>query len=341
LPRKPGLRRGGWGEVARGSRQWGRDSWGYFPPSRPRPAKGGIKARSRRGAFGATWWGKRWIEVLGQFGWGARLDRGRRYARMGQVLDFTLTPGIVTARVQGSRPKPYTVRIALRPLAPAAWTRVTKALSGQAVFSAALLSGEMPEGVEDLFRKAKAPLFPRSGDDFEMDCSCPDWANPCKHVAAVHYILGEALDRDPFLLFALRGREKGRLLESLRAARAPRAPSRAKRAGHKAAGPAAAPLQRLALEPLPSDPAAFFGASADLGAFDSGIREPAVPDAILRRLGDPAFLRGAPHVVEALEKAYQTVGERALEEAVGWRPRRAPPGRRKGPVGRPGRREAR
>src|SRR6516162_6165467 len=99
---------------------WYRD---YFPPSRPRAAKGGIKAQSNRGQFGATWWAKRWIAVLESFQIGARLGRGRSYARSGQVLNINVDEGEITARVQGSRPKPYDVRIGVKKLTAAEWKK--------------------------------------------------------------------------------------------------------------------------------------------------------------------------------------------------------------------------
>src|SRR5690348_2279723 len=122
------------------SAMWYRD---FFPRSRPRAARGGIKAQSKRGAFGQTWWGKRWISVLESFDIGARLGRGRSYARGGQVLSIEVAKGEVTARVQGSRPKPYDVTIQMKPLTAKQWDQLTQALSRQALFTAKLLAGEM------------------------------------------------------------------------------------------------------------------------------------------------------------------------------------------------------
>src|SRR5438874_12696749 len=101
---------------------WYRDF--YFKRSKPRAAKGGIKAQSKRGQFGATWWGKRWVEVLESFDIGARLQRGRSYARGGQVLSIDIDKGEVTAKVQGSMPKPYAVSIELKELSAKDWAKV-------------------------------------------------------------------------------------------------------------------------------------------------------------------------------------------------------------------------
>src|SRR5271169_2282301 len=100
-------------------------SWGDWPPpSRPRRVEGGIKAKSKRGAIGEQWWSRRFIGVLESYGMSSRLARGRSYARAGQVLDFKLSQGKVTAQVQGSRVRPYDVRLGVLPLTKAQWRRV-------------------------------------------------------------------------------------------------------------------------------------------------------------------------------------------------------------------------
>ena len=177
---------------------------GFFPRSRPRQARGGIKAQSKRGTFGQSWWAQRWIAVLESFDIGARLGRGRSYARGGQVLSIDIAKGKVKARVQGSRPKPYDITIDVKALSPAEWKKLVGVLAGQALFAAKLLAGEMPQDIEQVFQEAGLSLFPSKLRDLTTDCSCPDWSNPCKHIAAVYYLLGEEFDRDPFLLFKLR-----------------------------------------------------------------------------------------------------------------------------------------
>src|SRR5581483_7953282 len=120
---------------------------GFPPPSKPLPAEG-IRARSRRGAIGDTWWSQRFIEILESFEeLGGRLARGRNYARRGQVIELNVEAGKITSRVQGSRPKPYTVSIKLRVLPEKDWTRVEAALASRAAFLARLLAGEMPTDI--------------------------------------------------------------------------------------------------------------------------------------------------------------------------------------------------
>lgn len=193
------------------------DRW--YEPSRPRPVKDGIKARNQRGALAANWWAKRWIAVLDTFGWGSRLGRGRSYARQGQVRSIDVATGQVAARVQGSRPAPYKVSIRLTPLSDAQWSAVIGELAQQVIFAAQLLAGEMPQQIEEAFAAAGVALFPQGPADLVTDCSCPDIANPCKHIAAVYYLLGERFDDDPFLLFVLRGRTRDAIVDALRARR--------------------------------------------------------------------------------------------------------------------------
>ncbi|MEO3775502.1 SWIM zinc finger family protein [Micromonospora sp. B11E3] len=180
---------------------------------------GGLRARSTRGAIGRSWWSRRFLEVLESFALGTRLTRGRSYARAGQVLSLDVAPGVVTASVQGSRAEPYRVRIELAPFPARLWERVEAELAAQAFFSARLLAGDLPAELEELFAAAGAPLFPAGVDELAQRCSCPDFAVPCKHLAATFYLLAEAFDADPFALLHWRGRRRSELLDRLRALR--------------------------------------------------------------------------------------------------------------------------
>ncbi len=195
-----------------------REPW-YPPPSTPRPVEGGIRARSQRGRIGATWWSRRFLDLLESLGLGGRLDRGKRYARQGQVLSLDVEGGEVTALVQGSRARPYRVRIGVTELNEAQWRQVEAALTERALFAATLLAGEMPRDIEDVFEACDLSLFPDKLAELRSTCSCPDGSNPCKHLAAVYYLLGEAFDEDPFLVLRWRGRDRQQLLDNLRALR--------------------------------------------------------------------------------------------------------------------------
>src|SRR5207237_1538322 len=149
-----------------------------------------------------------------------RLARGRSYARTGQVVSLEVCRDAVKAVVQVSRQKPYDVTITFKRLTDAEWDRVVDAMAAEALYAARLLSGEMPEQIEEVFAAAGTSLFPAARNDMRTTCSCPDVANPCKHIAAVYYLLGERFDEDPFLMFLLRGRSQDEIVAALRARRA-------------------------------------------------------------------------------------------------------------------------
>ncbi|MGN9765310.1 SWIM zinc finger family protein [Micromonospora sp. SD12] len=204
------------GQPADGSGASGR----FADYGRPRRVDGGLRARSTRGAIGRSWWSRRFLEVLESFALGTRLTRGRSYARAGQVIRLDVAPGTVHAEVQGSRAQPYEVSIALPPFPEALWARVEAELAAQAFFSARLLAGDLPPELEELFAGAGAPLFPAGVAELRQRCSCPDFAVPCKHLAATFYLLAEAFDADPFQLLHWRGRSRTQLLDRLRVLRA-------------------------------------------------------------------------------------------------------------------------
>ncbi len=295
------------------NRHW--DDEGFFyPKSVPIPVEGGIVARTRQGQrFGATWWAGRWIAVLESFGWESRLERGRRYARLGQVISIDLAPGHVRARVQGSRPRPYEVSIDIQPLDDAAWERVVAALAERAIFAARLLAGEMPSDIEEAFAAAGTSLFPSSARDVKTHCSCPDSANPCKHIAAVYYLLGEAFDRDPFVIFRLRGRTQEEIVAALRARRA------AEATGKESAGAEAPPQAPVAegepvAEPLEACLDRYWSPAEPLADMQFSIAAPDVSLALLKRLGEPPFW---PRMLASLGPIYEAVTAAALNLAFG------------------------
>ena len=286
--------------------------WGYFPKSTPIPVKDGIKARTQRGRFGKNWWARRWIAVLESFGWSNRLQRGRTYARKGQVLNIDVRPGLVTARVQGSRRRPYSVRIEIRPLSEEQWGRAIDAMAGQALFAAQLLAGEMPPEIEEAFKAARVSLFPASGD-IEMSCSCPDWAVPCKHIAAVYYLLGERFDDDPFMLFRLRGRTKEQIMEALRAKRAAGAAVIAEPAATYEPEPAPA----VESAPLETCLDHYWDLGEDIDDFRVTVAPPPVEAALLKRLGTPPFWEGSQDFLTSLGAVYAAVTAGAMGQAYG------------------------
>ena len=162
------------------------------------------------------WWAQRWVDVLESFGWIRRLARARNYAREGHVLALDFRGFKVHALVQGTAPDPYKVSLSLDPFDDEQWHYVIESLSQQAIFSAKLLAGEMPQNIEEVFTSNGLSLFPFTKFDIHSKCSCPDPANPCKHIGAVYYVLGDRFSEDPFVLFQLRGRTKEQIITALR-----------------------------------------------------------------------------------------------------------------------------
>ncbi|MEV1289324.1 SWIM zinc finger family protein [Micromonospora sp. NPDC049679] len=281
---------------------------------KPRPVEGGLRARTARGAIGQSWWSRRFVDVLESFALGTRLTRGRSYARKGQVVSLDIAPGEVTAAVQGSRPKPYAVRVGLRAYPEPVWERIEVLLAVQALYAARLLAGDLPPELEEVFAQAGAPLFPGVVDELRMSCDCPDFAVPCKHLAATFYLLAEAFDADPFQLLHWRGRDRDRLLARLRELRGAQgsvAPVAAATGDPEMAGAGAGAA--LALADLPHLPLAEAVERFWLPPVPLPSRPPtldAAPDLLLRQLGPPAAVIGGPGLIERLRRAYERFAAR-------------------------------
>jgi uncharacterized Zn finger protein len=195
-------------------RRW-EDPWQQFPASKPLAVEGGMSTSKRRGPMADAWWSKRFVDVLESYGLGARMQRGRRYARSGQVMSLDVTPGLIAAQVQGSRRTPYLVTVQSSQPSPSQWDEVDDAFAARVGFAAQLLAGEVPAELEEVFIEAGVPLFPRTWSDVRANCNCPDWENPCKHIAAVLYVYADQLDTDPWLLLLWRGRTRDEVLGHL------------------------------------------------------------------------------------------------------------------------------
>lgn len=229
--------------------------------------------------YGLTWWGQRWITALEDLGalYANRLPRGRTYARRGAVTELSVAAGKVTARVKGSRARPYRVTLGLPVFDDDTWQVVVAALADQVRHAAALLDGQMPPDVDEVLAGCGVSLFPRAGE-LDTNCSCPDWANPCKHVAATYYLMAEAFDDDPFLIFAWRGRTRDELLNHL--------------AGHGgtvlagSAAPEGWTAPAVALPDLADCVDSFYDNGCVLPPVSAGIGG-LPPDALLRELHDP------------------------------------------------------
>ncbi len=162
------------------------------------------------------WWSQQWLDLLDSYRFKKRLERARNYARQGNVLSIEFKGAKVLARVQGSEVEPYKVSLSLEPFSDEEWGYVIETMSQRAIFAAKLLAGEMPQNIEEVFTKNGLSLFPFTLSDVQSKCSCPDKANPCKHVGAIYYQLSDRFSEDPFVLFQLRGRTKEQIISDLR-----------------------------------------------------------------------------------------------------------------------------
>ena len=168
------------------------DQWWEYDAKPPRPVRGGLTSSKQRGPMAATWWSQRFVSVLESYGLGGRMQRGRRYARVGQVVDLGVGSGVIAAHVQGSRPTPYVVTIALPQPTASQWRAIDAAIAGKVGFAARLLSGEVPPDLDIVFADAGVPLFPPTWRVLKTTCSCPDHEEggfKCKHIFAVEYVI--------------------------------------------------------------------------------------------------------------------------------------------------------
>ena len=243
------------------------NEWGW-PKSTPRPAAGGIRARTRRGGFGATPAGAHWVALLEGGIPDPRMQRGRRYARSGQVVEIALNPGVVAAKVQGSRPSPYRVQIGLRQFSEAQKGAVSRVLDEHRALLVELVAGHVSDECLAVLHHEGVGLLPASRQELTLSCSCPDWGDPCKHEAAVLYLVAEELDRNPIALLMLRGLEASVLTPAPTAVETP---------------------ERTV--PLDPDLATYWGTSDPLPG-DDAATEPRLTAPVLERLGPFPFWRG-------------------------------------------------
>lgn len=276
------------------------DEFGYREP--PEPDKqvgaifiqGPIQAVSKRGDIGVEWWGRQWVAALDRLIGDGRLNRGKRYARNGSVVDLEIAYGQAFAHVLGSRNRRYHSYVSLKPFSDKEWDTAIKALSEQAIYSAKLLAGEMPGDIEAIFDGMGSSLFPRNNRDIQFDCSCPDWGDPCKHSAAVYYLLAEQLDADPFILFHLRGRNRETVLSQLRSHRGIQVDD----------GMTHSAVEMKSAPPLDADLDSFWEGVEGYLVRSMPIREDRA--FIFRQLGDPPDKTG-----KELDGIYKDIGDEA------------------------------
>lgn len=259
----------------------------------------------RGGRGGRQWWARRWIQSIEALGLGERLPRGRHLARSGAVDELHLVPGAVTARLAAARGESFDVAVSMPPISRADWDRLQGILSRRALFAARLLSGEMPEGIEEAFAEAGLSLFPERTGELAVECTCGDLLPACRHAAAVLYLLSERFDHDPFQILLFRGRGREELLEELRRLWA-------QEGGGAAPVAPAEPDEAWQEEAVHS----YGRLRGDLERLRPRIHPPVIPEAVLLRLGPPPGAEPDSPVEDALRRAYRTLSEWALRLAA-------------------------
>ena len=261
------------------------------------------------------WWVERWLELLDSYRFKKRLERARKYANEGNVLEIEFSGALVLARVKGSEPEPYQVSLSLSPFSNEDWRFIVETLSEKAIYSAQLLAGEMPANIEEVFTANGLPLFPYTLADIHSRCSCPDKANPCKHIGAVYYELADRFSEDPFILFQLRGRTKEQILEALRQLRGTGVKNRREAASkHKEDKKQATKKQATK---MPLTLAGFWNYDEPLESSLVAIAPSPDSKSILELLGNlPLPATEAAMVRQYLEIAYREASQQAIATAL-------------------------
>ncbi|MEO1006806.1 MAG: SWIM zinc finger family protein [Cyanobacteria bacterium J06638_38] len=263
------------------------------------------------------WWVERWLDLLDSYRFKKRLERGRSYAREGNVLSMEFANSRAKAEVQGSDNQPYRVSLSLDSFSNEDWNFVINKMSEQAVFSAQLLAGEMPETIEAVFTASGLSLFPFTLNEVRSRCSCPDKANPCKHIAAVYYQLADRFSEDPFIIFQLRGRTKNQIIERLRQIRSQKA-----KATPITIQPATvSPVVTATTNDPASETKGFWQYGEPLESSLVAIVPPLEQKTVLDILGEiPLSSADAEAVSQYLNQIYQTTGQQALISALNRSP---------------------
>ncbi len=263
------------------------------------------------------WWVEQWMELINSYRYKKRLERAWTYARSGNVLSIRFEGRRVHARVQGTEAEPYKVKLWLDVLSDEDWGYVLEALGQKARWSAQLLAGLMPQDIERAFAASGRRLFPFKLQEVRSECSCPDKANPCKHISAVYYLMGDRFSEDPFVLFQLRGRSRSQLLADLAAGRRQQLASACADPG-PAAVHAPHPVHHAV-----SDPSRWWGYSAALDP-DLVVITPAMEGETgldeageLPLAAEPLFPDANHLFLEQLRSQGNLMGQLAMAQAMG------------------------
>lgn len=173
-----------------------------------RPSGPGIALSSQAGGFGAAWWARRMVEIMEDLLDQDRLRKGRRIARAGKVLSVEFTPGLVRGDVQGSQIEPFRASFTMRALDRYDRAELVEQLRSTPGSLSALATGAVPPELAER-------LLPSDTGDFDFDCSCPDFAWPCSHSAALTYLAAQRLESEPLAILTLRGVDVDLLIDAV------------------------------------------------------------------------------------------------------------------------------
>ncbi|MBE9126718.1 MULTISPECIES: SWIM zinc finger family protein [unclassified Coleofasciculus] len=260
-----------------------------------------------------AWWVQRWNDLLNSYRFKKRLERARKYAKEGNILGIDFKGPQVLARVQGTAPEPYEVSLSIDPFTDEDWGYVVDTMAQQALYSAQLLAGEMPEDIEKVFTANGLSLFPFTLSDIHSRCSCPDPQNPCKHIGAVYYQLGDRFSEDPFVLFQLRGRTKEQILDDLRRLRSTEV-GKQKSKGTQEQGSRGEEGAKSAAMPL--DIEGFWQYNEPLDPSLVVIAPPADNHTVLDVLGTIPLTEANTRLIQYFREVYQTVSQQAVMAAL-------------------------
>ena len=268
--------------------------------------------------FSRTWWGQKFIEAIEQLTDSGRLSRGRSYAKGNKVKSFNIDNGLVTAKVRGSvnpyfgvyKEPLYSTTIEFQPISKAKWSAAVALIASKASLISRLLLNEIPDNIEDTFKQLNLNLLPGSQRDFKTHCSCPDYSNPCKHIAGVYYLVAAELDHDPFLLFELRGLSREELLKELAKSPLGQALSAELQLEHQPPTPVDAyyaPLEMLKV-PAKTELREFWQGSKRLPQTMEALPDSTVSGIPVKKQGDfPSFWTRDTSFIEAMETLYEQV----------------------------------
>jgi len=268
--------------------------------------------------YSRTWWGQKFLAAIEQLTDEGRLSRGRSYAKGKKVKSFDIKDGVVTAQVRGSinpyfgvhKEPLYITTLEFQPISAAKWSAAIALMASKASLISRLLLREMPDNIEETFAQLNLNLLPRSDQDFDTACTCPDWSNPCKHIAGVYYLLAKELDQDPFLLFELRGLSRDNLLKEL--AKSPLGEALATELKQEARSPQPVtsyypPLQTVEAKTCQTLQSFWHGSNRFSKAIDTPPQVP-ISGIPIKKQGDfPPFWQRDNSFIEAMETLYNQV----------------------------------